>query len=93
MTNTGMQKQAEYMQGECYRSKNCCPPPFLAGCLRLEYLLKLQTLSLWGEEAWMGEEKGCHNAPVLMPECCWMSVHGYAAFQTLSLCLYLPGMP
>lgn len=34
-TNTGMPKQAEDMQGECYRSKNCCPPPFLAlpGCL------------------------------------------------------------
>lgn len=58
MTNTSMQKQAEHMQGECYRSKNCCPPPFLAlpGCLRLE--LKLETLSLWGEQAWMGGREG-----------------------------------
>lgn len=56
-------------------------------------LVKAANTEFWGEEAWMGKEKGCHNAPVLMPECCWMSVHGYAAFQTLSLCLYLPGMP
>lgn len=44
-TNTGMQKQAEHMQGKSYRSKYCCSPPFLEvpGCLSMEYLLKLQT--------------------------------------------------
>ena len=92
MTNTGMQKQAEHMQGKSYRSKNCCPPPFLAvpGCLSLEYLLKLQTQSLWGEEVWMGEGKGGHNPPPLTPLCCWMPLHGCTAFQTLRLRLYLP---
>lgn len=37
----------------------------------------------------MGEEKGGHNPPGTDA---WMLVDDYVTFQTLSLCLSLPGM-
>lgn len=44
------------------------------GTARLfEYLLKLQTPSFWGVQAWTEEEKGGHNPLVLMPGCCWVA--------------------
>lgn len=70
------------------QSKNCHPPPFLAvpGHLSLEYLLKLQTQILWGEEVWMGEEKGGHNPPstdasMLLDATAWL--HSFPDPQTV----------
>lgn len=85
--DTSMQNQAKHVQGKSYRSKNCHPPPFLAvpGHLSLEYLLKLQTQSLWEEELWMGEEKGGHNPPstdasMLLDATAWL--HSFPDPQT-----------
>lgn len=37
----------------------------------------------------MGKRRRGHNPP---GTAAWMLLHGYSAFQTLSLCLYLPGI-